>query len=236
MRNVLADFARQLDKFDRRAQRLSLLALNDPEQDTDERAAMTLLVSGTLEAFLKDVTREYVSLICSRGAAFDKLPVRIRRSHYEEGARHLLRVAAEESRLPGKTIDFAAAKAVCRRLSSAHLVPYELVWEGFATTNSNANPETIKTILQRLDVKKPWETMEASIPATLHPLPPGSTRANKLNADLRDLRDARNRCAHGGADSAAPAWSLLLGYIGSLRAIAGGMVAALEARFTSMPQ
>jgi hypothetical protein len=236
VRTVLTDFAKQLDKFDKRAQALSLQALSDVERDTDERAAMTLLVSGLLELFLRDVTRDYVNAVSARGAAFQALPAALRRSHYEDGAHHLSRVARDEwaEIKGGRALGFVNAADVCRRLSSVTGQPYELVWEGFARTDSNANPDTIIKILTRLDVDKPWDSIDASIPPGIHPLPAGPVRANKLNADLRALRDARNRCAHGAA-SVAPAWSLLLDYIATLKVIGMGIVESLEARLRTMP-
>lgn len=135
----------------------------------------------------------------------------------------------------GLQFDFKKAQEICQRLHSTGLPAYVLVWEGFASTDSNANPETIKTIMNRLDIDKPWETLERSIPGSAHPLPPGPARANKLNADLRDFRDARNRCAHGAANAAAPGWSTLLEYFASAKAVAAGLVQSLEARISTMP-
>jgi hypothetical protein len=236
VQTVLAEFDKRLDKFDQRAKALSVEALQDVERDNDERAAMTLLVSGALELFLREVTRDYVGTVSARGAAFNTLPKALRRSHYEDGAHYLLKAAREDwaNIKDGRASDFVVAADVCRRLHSVSGTGYELVWEAFARTDSNADPETIKKMLDRLDVDSPWATIEASIPTGVHPLPPGSVRANKLNADIRNLRDARNRCAHGAAAS-PPGWSLLLEYIASLKAIAVGIVEALKARLSVMP-
>lgn len=237
MRQPLTEFTAQLKKFESRATRLSSLALKDPEQDTDERAGMTLLVSGSLEFFLKELTRVYVAEVSARGAAFEALPLTMQRAHFEEGARVLLHVAKSDARKvrERRAKEFLDAKDLCRRLHSIAAAPYELVWEGFARTDANASPETIKAILNRLDVDKPWESIDANIPSGLHVLPAGATRANKLNAVLRELRDARNRCAHGSAGTAAPGWSALLEYTEALRAVAEGLVATLEMRLAQMP-
>jgi hypothetical protein len=237
MRKVYGELVVQLDKYEHRAQMKSPLALKDPVQDTDDRAAMALLLSGTLEAFVQHLTRSYISEVCSRGGDFNNLPRRMQKSHFEDGAHHLIKVTKSEwgEIQAGKALEFVRAKDVCRRLASANLARYELVWEAFARTDSNAGPDTIALVLTRLDVQKPWPTIETNTPASAHSVPSGSARESKLIADLRDLREARNRCAHGAASEAAPAWSLLLDYVLAVRVVGEGMVNLLERHLLTMP-
>src|SRR5690348_851489 len=51
--------------------------------------AATVILSGFLESFLKDLAEEMISEICSRTIPFDQLPSKIRIAHYWEGARYI---------------------------------------------------------------------------------------------------------------------------------------------------
>ena len=237
MQNPLQTFKSQLRRFRSRVDDCKPAALQNPIWDTYERAALAVLLSGALERFLREVVEEYIEHVCATVQRFDDLPEVMRRHHYKGGADQLCEaVRLETRRAAGRTpVPYSAALEVCRKLASSGAEKYALVWEAFADTQANPGPDTVKDILRRLDVRKPWETLEARIPSDPHPgLRKGGALGNKLNADLRELLSARNRCAHGMAETAAPAYSSIEDYLVSLEAIADGIVGALEQRLETL--
>jgi len=237
MQQLLADFEARLGVFEVRVGKLAPLALQDPTGDVDHRAGMTLLMGTALEVFLRDVARTCTALVSARAQAFETLPEPLQRAHFEGGAAALLNVVKDDvkdfrAKKPGAS--FSRSRDVCRRLASVISGPHELVWEGFARTDSNACPETIKKMLSRFDVSAPWEAVEAAVPPSFYAPLAGSARANKLHAAIADLRDARNRCAHAEVAVAAPPWSSLADYCVALRAVALGLVCVLDGRLQKL--
>jgi hypothetical protein len=228
-------FIRTVERFEARLQRLSVLSLQNPEDDVDERAAMTVLLSGAFERFLQDSTREFVSALPSRVTSFQSLPPVVRRTHYEGGARILEQAAKKDwKEIKAKRAStFDRADDVVERLGAVGATPYHLVWEEFVRTDSNVSPDTVIAILRRVAVEKPWETLVGQIPPEAYTVP-AAARAGKLHAALAEFRKARNRCAHGAPGGAVPQWSELLDFMMALKATALGYVAALEGRLASL--
>lgn len=233
MQDGLRELVDTITRFQKRIPHLSSQVLLDPARDTDERAGMVLLVSAAIERFLRDIVRSYVSDLCRRKIPFDELPEEIRRHHFIGGAEYLRNAARQEKKdargmIP---VPYVRSHDVARRLASVVGTSYELVWEAFADAESNPGPKAITSIMKRLGVAEPWRKIEQHVPMNPYdPLPADGTLANRLNADLHELIQARNRCAHGAAHHAAPLYSELEQYLKSLHAIAAGMVAVLEAK------
>src|SRR6185312_16244443 len=85
-------------------------------QDTAEFArhettmcAVTVIVSGFLESFLREIAEETISEICGRNVPFKRLPQKIQITHFRDGALHIKKIAGGEM---GLTSDAA------RRLAS----------------------------------------------------------------------------------------------------------------------
>ncbi len=237
MQTSLQTFRLQIIRFQGRVDHCKLNALQDPVWDTYERAAIAILLSGAMERFLRDVVEAYVGLVCAKVGRFDQLPERMRRHHYEGGASYLLDVARRERKRAGGRIPvlYTEALDICRKLASSDLTGYHLVWEAFVDTQANPGPQTVKDLLSRLDVVRPWETVESNVQGVPYRgLAKGGALGNKLNSDLHELMEARNRCAHGMAESAAPAYSAIEEFLVSLEAIACGVVGALDERLRKL--
>ena len=58
--------------------------------------AASVILSGFLEWFLREVAEEVITDICNRALPFDDLPPRIRVTHYWEGAACLREIARQE--------------------------------------------------------------------------------------------------------------------------------------------
>src|SRR5580658_497657 len=74
-------------------------ALKDPgiqARHETTLCAATVILSGFLESFLKDVAEEVISDICNRALPFDTLPAKVRITHYWEGAVLLREIARQE--------------------------------------------------------------------------------------------------------------------------------------------
>lgn len=229
-------FISTVERFEARLQRLSALSLQSPEEDVDERMAMTVLLSGAFERFLHESTRDFVLALPSRVTSFDNLPSNVRRTHYEGGARILEQAAKKDWReiKSDPASRFGQADEIVQRLGTAGAQPYRLVWEAFVRIDSNVGPDSLSQILRRVAVAKPWETLVEKIPSTSYIVPAGPARSGKLHAVLTEFRLARNRCAHGVASGAVPAWSDLLEFMTALKATALGFIAALQARLASL--
>src|SRR5437660_6393375 len=99
--------------------------------------AATVILSGFLESFLKEVAEEMIADICSRAVPFDQLPPKIRITHYWDGALHIREMARQER--SADPLVLAKAADAARRLASvgAAQLPYEILWEAFAETQAN---------------------------------------------------------------------------------------------------
>src|SRR5689334_10047289 len=58
--------------------------------------AATVILSGFLESFLREIAEEMVTEICSRALPFDNLPNKIRVTHYWDGGNWLREIARRE--------------------------------------------------------------------------------------------------------------------------------------------
>lgn len=230
------EFIKTVERFEARLYRLGPLSLQNPEEDVDERTAMTVLLSGAFERFLQDAMREFVATLSNHVTSFQNLPPVVRQTHYEGGARVLERAAKRDWQevKAKRAVTFEHAEDVIERLGTVGAAPYRLVWEAFVRTDSNVGPDTVSSILKRVAVARPWETLVERIPSASYDVPTGPARSGKLRAALAEFRSARNRCAHGAASAAVPQWSELLDFMTALKATAHGYVAALKEHLMSL--
>ena len=120
------------------------------------RCASTVILSGFLESFLKELADKFVTSICALNRPFPSLPERIRHSHYEFGGAVLSR-RAQYARARRSSVIKATPEDIAARLASVTSTPYDLVWEAFADTYANPNSEVIANYLRRFGVGKSWE-------------------------------------------------------------------------------
>ena len=77
--------------------------------------AATVILSGFLESFLREVAEEMITEICSRAVPFDDLPSKIRVTHYGDGGGKLKDVVRSEGKK--QPLSLAKASDVARRLA-----------------------------------------------------------------------------------------------------------------------
>src|ERR1700680_2227126 len=83
------------DEIDARVQE----ALKDPAVQARHETtlcAATVILSGFLESFLREVAEEVISDICNRQLPFNSLPSKIRTAHYWDGALYVREMARQE--------------------------------------------------------------------------------------------------------------------------------------------
>lgn len=196
-------------------------ALKDPAIQARHETtlcAATVIVSGFLESFLREVAEEVINDICNRGLLFDKLPSKVRVSHYVDGALYLQKMARREKK--ENPIVLAKAADAARRLASVGdpQSPYELLWEAFAETQANPGPDQISDFLGRFHIDKPLPTLASAM---------GSSE-NNLLLRLGSFMAIRNECAHTGSAANVPTTNDVLAFCGLIEAIATGIVAVFK--------
>jgi hypothetical protein len=187
--------------------------------------AVTVILSGFLESFLRDIAEEVIGDICRRAIPFDSLPDRIRVTHYWKGAECLSEIARRErSESP---VALAKALDTARRLASVGnpQPPYEILWEAFAETQANPGPDQISEYLKRFHIERPLPTLadQMSITETTFVL------------GLRSFMEVRNECAHTGSAANVPTTTDVRAYCKLIGDIGTGIVAVFEKTLASPP-
>lgn len=124
MQNALPNLKASLDKvraiaddIDAHAQDALKDAAVQARHETTLCAA-TVILSGFLESFLREVAEEMIAEICGRSVPFDQLPAKVRVTHYWDGAAHVREMARQERSadplLLSKAEDAARAPSISR--------------------------------------------------------------------------------------------------------------------------
>ena len=200
MRNALAGLRASADRirkitFDIDAN--IALALQDRDvlqRHQTTQCALTVILSGYLESFLKEVAEAFVSEINTLKIPFSALPDRMQRAHFEVGGQILTN--RMRNRLEWVS---SSPNEIARRLGSVSSFPYELVWEAFADTKQNPGPDTIEDYLFRFGLKKPWFSVTSKVVVRK-----SSWSKNTITTRLRSFIQVRNECAHSGQASIIP--------------------------------
>jgi hypothetical protein len=203
-------------------------ALKDPAIQARHETtlcAATVILSGFLESFLRDVAEEVITDICNRALPFDTLPPKVRITHYWEGALWLREIARQEK--ADKPVVLAKAMDVARRLASVGTPqpPYEIIWEAFAETRANPGPEQVADFLRRFEIGDPLPTLAAAM----------NTTQNTLVISLESFMEVRHECAHTGSAKIMPATSDVQAYCDLIEQIGKGIVAVFQNALSTSP-
>ena len=187
--------------------------------------AATVILSGFLESFIKEVAREMIGEVCSRAITFNDLPAKIRMTHYEEGGRWIQKMAQSEKQenplTHRKTADAARRLASVQGGGSS----YEILWEAFIDTQANPGPSQIRDFLKRFGVDDPLKKLAQSVNAT----------QNTLSMRLSSFIEVRNECAHTGSCRNIPTTTDVQGYCDLLEQVGEGVVKVFQARLQMPP-
>lgn len=180
--------------------------------------AATVILSGFLESFLRQIAEEMISDICGRGVPFDQLPPKIRVTHFMEGASHLRDLAAEEK--GSSPLLLTQASDAAKRLASVsgNQVPYEILWEAFANTQANPGSKEIGAYLKRFHIMEPIPTLARAM----------NVSENTLALFLNSFMEVRNECAHTGTAKNIPTSSDVRGYCDLIQSIGDGVVTVFQ--------
>ena len=187
--------------------------------------ASTVILSGFLESFLREVAEEMVMEICNKAVPFNDLPPKIRVTHYWDGGQRLTAVARRERK--ERPLLLTQASDVARRLASvaSNQAPYEILWEAFADTQANPGSKEIGEFLGRFHVEKPIPTLAAAMNWT----------ENTVVLRLGSFIQVRNECAHTGATTINITTTDVTGYCDLIDDVATGVVNTLRATLTKPP-
>jgi len=231
MQNALPNFRASLDKVRAIADDIDV-HVQDALKDAAIQArhettlcAATVILSGFLESFLREVAEEMIADICSRAVPFDQLPSKIRITHYWDGASHIREMARQERSADPLVLVKAADAA--RRLASvgAAQLPYEILWEAFADTQANPGPDEISAYLKRFHIPEPLPTLAIAM----------NTTQNTLSLSLRSFMEIRNECAHTGSAKNVPTTSDVRGYCKLLEDVGTGIVIVFQNALAAPP-
>lgn len=199
---------------------------NPPIQARHETTlcAATVILSGFLESFLREVAEEMIMEICSRAVPFDKLPSQIRMTHYGDGGGKLKEVVRKNRKQP---LSLEKASDVARRLASviANEPPYEILWEAFADTQANPGSREIGDFLRRFGVDNPIPSLADAMQYT----------ENRFSLELTSFIEVRNECAHTGALTVALTTTSVTGFCDLIEAVGDGVVTTLLATLNKPP-
>ena len=156
--------------------------------------AATVILSGFLESFLKEIAEGMIAEICGRSVPFNNLPDKVRITHYWDGARCISEMARRER--SENPVVLAKATDAARRLASVggFPLPYEILWEAFAETQANPGPSQIGEFLKRFAIDKPLPTLAATM----------NISENTLVIGLKSFMEVRHECAHTGSATNVP--------------------------------
>ena len=203
----------------------SAAALADPavmRRNSVTIAAATVILSGFLESFLKNVAEAAIDDLCSLNVPFGTLDPDIQDAHYAGGGAVLSAKARNTARASWVT---ASPADIARRLSSVALGgPYELVWEAFAETAANPKAKVIAEFLKRFGITNPWPSI-AQKTRNSHTV---------LISALNSFMDIRNECAHTGSTGSRLTARDVRGFCVLLNALGKGIVSVLEDQMASM--
>lgn len=196
-------------------------ALKDPAIQARHETtlcAATVILSGFLESFLRELAEEVISDICSRALPFDTLPAKVRITHYWEGALQLREIARQEK--SQNPVLLTETLNLTKRLSSVGTTqfPYELIWEAFAETRANPGPEQIGDYLRRFEIGDPLPTLAGVM----------RTTQNTLVITLESFMKVRHECAHTGSATIMPTTSDVLGYCDLIEQLGTGIVVVFQ--------
>ncbi|HUI73635.1 MAG TPA: HEPN domain-containing protein [Candidatus Acidoferrum sp.] len=223
MRTVLSDFSSSLscvrDVADFIDSNIST-ALTDPvirrRFEFMQCSAMVIL-SGYFESFLRNLAERCVASICALNKPFVTLPDKIRHAHYELGGRALA-IRAKDDRTGRPSRIAATAGDISSRLFSVATNPYNLVWEGFAETQSNPGSENVAEYLKRYGITSPWDQLAVKI----------GKSSRTLRLQLDSFLYLRNECAHTGTANSIPTPNDIRDYVSFFQSLGHGIVSILE--------
>ena len=224
MQNAFPNFKTSLDNVRAIADDIDAHAL-DALKDTAIQArhqttlcAATVILSGFLESFLREVAEEMITEMCGRAVPFDQLPQKVRITHYWDGSLHIREMARQER--SADPLVLAKAKDAARRLASVGggQLPYEILWEAFAQTQANPGPGELSDYLKRFHIDKPLPTLAAAMKVS----------ENNLTINLRSFMEIRNECAHTGSAKNIPTTSAVRDYCQLLEDLGTGIVTIFQ--------
>lgn len=223
MRVALAAFTQDIEHVKRVADWLGSPAAVDPVMLASARSigcGCLVLLSGNFESFLRECMRAFVNQVNALNIPFQKLPMKMRRTHFKNGVRALLQQAGKDREIGGTS----GCEEIAGRLASVGQgVPYALVWEAFADTQSNPGPKVLNEMMTAVGVNDVWKQVMARV----------SGRGN-LQTFLESFIALRNECAHTGSVTSPPLPSTIVEYGENLLAIGGALTALLEERLVAL--
>ncbi len=187
--------------------------------------AATVILSGFLESFLRDVAEEMISVICAKGIPFDQLPPKVRITHFLDGALHLREIAGEEKVV--SPLQLTQASDAARRLASVSgpQMPYEILWEAFANTQANPGSKEIGDYLRRFHISEPIPTLASAM----------NVSTNTVAIRLNSFMEVRNECAHTGSAKIIPTASDLRDYCQLIEDVASAIVKVFQDLLAAPP-
>jgi hypothetical protein len=184
------------------------------------QCACAAILSGFFEAFLKDMAEAFIADVSALRIPFNALPTSIQKAHYGKGGAVL---AAKQNNRGKASWVSASPDDIARRLASVSSVPYDLLWEAFADTESNPSFGVIGGLLGALGMDKPWAKLSVKT---------GLTTVT-MQTQLDSFVAVRNECAHTGRATTIPTPSDIRGYAGFLSSLGRGIVYTLEDHLVS---
>jgi len=184
------------------------------------RCAMLVMLSGFFESFIRNVADEFVTELCLRKVPFDRLPEKIRATHFMGGADVLLqRARKEKSANPMSESALTAQKLA----SVTSTMPYELVSEAFGDTKANPSAGVVREFLGRFGVENPGQLLAST----------SGLSQSSVETTFSSFIALRNECAHTGTAGNVPTGSEIVDYCDFLDRIAVAIITLLEGHFSS---
>lgn len=232
IRTVFSDFTgslkpiKQLMQTIRQDAAAAMRDSNIKAQQETVQCATTVVMSGYLEAFIRDLAKAFFDELKARGTGLQVLSAvdpdtNYYLVHFRNGAKVLADMAKS------KTADMAECERFIRRLHAPLVNTDEPpAWEAFAMTEANPGPRVLRSFLKGLGIK---ETLKAVSEAV-------NSRYSDAAFDtlLTSFIAVRNECAHSGKAKEVPTPKTVEDYVDVLRTLALGMCKVVDARVSAL--
>jgi RiboL-PSP-HEPN len=195
------------------------------QQETVQCATMVVM-SGYLEAFIRDLAKAFFDELKARGTGLQVLSVvdpdtNYSLVHFRNGAKVLANMAK------GKDANLGDCELFIKRLHAPLEDATEPpAWEAFAMTEANPGPRVLRSFLKGLGINESLKGVSEAV----------NSRYSDVVFDtlLTSFIAVRNECAHSGKAKEVPTPTTVEDYVDVLRTLALGMCKVVDSRVSAL--
>jgi hypothetical protein len=193
-------------------------------QQETVQCASVVVMSGYLEAFIRDLAKAFFDELRIRGTGLRVLAIADPTTdysllHFRNGAKLLAAMSKSAN------ADQAACEIFLRRLNAPLVQDTEPpAWEAFAMTEANPGPKVLRNFLKGLGIKDTLKAVSDAVDARYSEA--------VFDTALTSFIAVRNECAHSGKAKQVPSPQTVEDNVDMLRTLTLGMCKVVDARIS----